>query len=182
MKRYYKIIDNAEVFFEQPLVTHNGMQVWNPTEEMLMSEGWQEYVPTPTPEPTPEELLQMAKDEKLQELEAYNDSDDVNGFFVNGSELWVPADKRAILRISINAYKALNIPTITKIWDGVEYTFTTEEWDLYLNQVEVYASECLNTTMRHAAMIQALTSVEDVETYDYTLGYPTKPSFTNNKD
>ena len=48
MKQYYKIIDDVEVFFEQPLVTHDGMQVWNPTEEMLTSEGWQEYVPPMT--------------------------------------------------------------------------------------------------------------------------------------
>ena len=91
--------------------------------------------------------------------------------------MWVPADKRAVLRISIEAYKALGAENITKVWDGQEYTFSTSDWDTMLNQVEVYASECFNQTQRHLAAINALDTVEAVNEYDFTQGYPEKLVF-----
>jgi hypothetical protein len=91
--------------------------------------------------------------------------------------MWVPADKRAVLRISIEAYKALGAESITKVWDGQEYTFPVADWDTMLNQVEVYASECFNQTQRHLAAINALDTVEAVNEYDFTQGYPEKLVF-----
>ena len=43
--------------------------------------------------------------------------------------------------------------------------------------VEVYAGDALNVTESHKAAVEALESVEDVEAYDYTVGYPTKLVF-----
>lgn len=91
--------------------------------------------------------------------------------------MWVPADKRAVLRTSIEAYKALGAENITKVWDGQEYTFSVTDWDTMLNQVEVYASECFNQTQRHLAAINALDTVEAVNEYDFTQGYPEKLVF-----
>ena len=102
----------------------------------------------------------------------------VNGFIINGEQTWVPVERRINLRMSINSYLALQIPTMTKIWNNKEYTFTTDEWDLYLNQVEVYASECLNVTLRHAAYVQTMTNIDDVEAFDVTADYPAMPEFT----
>lgn len=48
-KRYYKIIDGKTVFFKEPLIV-NGMQIFNPSEELILAAGWQEYIP-PEPEP-----------------------------------------------------------------------------------------------------------------------------------
>ena len=50
--RYYKIIDNVTVFYKDPLVV-NGMQIYNPSEELLLAAGWMVYTPPPAP-PTPE--------------------------------------------------------------------------------------------------------------------------------
>jgi hypothetical protein len=91
--------------------------------------------------------------------------------------MWVPADKRAVLRTSIEAYKALGAENITKVWDGQEYTFSVTDWDTMLNQVEVYASECFNQTQRHAAAINSLSTIEDVEAYDFRQNYPEKLVF-----
>lgn len=52
MKQYYKIIDGKEVFYKDPLVI-DGMQIYNPSEELLIAAGWMEYTPPPTPEPEP---------------------------------------------------------------------------------------------------------------------------------
>ena len=52
MKQYYKEIDGKTVFYKDPLVV-NGMQIYNPSEELLLAAGWMVYTPPPAP-PTPE--------------------------------------------------------------------------------------------------------------------------------
>lgn len=52
MKQYYKEIDGKTVFYKDPLIV-GGMQIYNPSEELLIAAGWMEYTPPPTPEPEP---------------------------------------------------------------------------------------------------------------------------------
>ena len=176
MKRYYNST-TQEWYTEGSSMTRKvdgGVFSGIPSVEQLTEWGFVEWV---EPEPTPEELLQRAKAEKIAELEEYDATDAVNSFSVSGVSLWVPADKRAVLRTSIEAYKALGAESITKVWDGQEYTFPITAWDTMLNQVEVYASECFNQTQRHKAAIESLLTVEEVEDYDFTSGYPEKLEF-----
>lgn len=49
MKQYYKEIDGKTVFYKDPLIV-DGMQIYNPSEELLLTAGWMEYIP-PEPEP-----------------------------------------------------------------------------------------------------------------------------------
>ena len=176
MKKYYNE-NTKEWYTEGDSMTRkidDGVFSGIQSEEQLEEWGFVEVI---IPAPTPEELLEKAKMEKFSALESYDSSDAVNGFVVGGKEMWVPADKRAILRISIEAYKGIGAETITKVWEGQEYTFSTTDWYNMLNQVEVYASECFNQTQRHKDAIIALDSIEAVENYDFTDGYPEKPVF-----
>lgn len=173
MKQYYKIINNEMVFFKNPLIVGKS-QVFNPTEDMLIEQGWQEYIP---PVPTEEELLQEAKLNKIAEIEDYDKSDAVNSFSIGGVDMWLDFNLRQQLRTSIIAYQKLNEQTVTKWFNGVEYTFTTEQWMNMLNTLEVYASEALNVTEAHKAAVNALTSIQDIEDYDITLDYPNKLQF-----
>lgn len=170
--RYYKIEDGKTIFYNGGIIVINDRQIINPTEEQLLEAGWKIYVEPPVPEPTPAQRLREAKDIKFSEIESYDESPNVNGIIVNGSQVWIPADKRAILKTSVDAYKALGIKTITKVWEGVEYTATADEWLLMIAKVEVYASECYNTTARHKAAVEALDNIEDVEAFDITSDYP----------
>ena len=38
--------------------------------------------------------LQQAQRQKIREIDAYNDSDSVNGFYINGAKVWVDAKTR----------------------------------------------------------------------------------------
>lgn len=175
--KYYKIIDGKTVFYNGGIIVLNDKQIINPTEEQLFEAGWQIYVEPPVPEPTPAQRLREAKDIKLSEIESYDESPNINGIIVNGNRVWIPADKRAVLKTSVDAYKALGIETITKVWEGIEYTATADEWLLMIAKVEVYASECYNTTARHKAAVEALDNIDNVEEYDYTLNYPNMLEF-----
>lgn len=66
-KRYYKTVDGREVFFHEPLIL-DGMQIFNPSEDLLLAAGWMEYIeqePEPIDEtkyePYPEDVVDKLK-------------------------------------------------------------------------------------------------------------------------
>lgn len=174
-KRYYKIIEGRTVFYNGEIIVIGDVQIINPTEEQLLEAGWMVWE---DPAPTPAQLLQEAKDIKIAEIEAYNNSTDVNSFTVNGYETWIPVELRAVFKTSLDAYIALEQPTMTKIWDGVEYTTSPQNWLQMYYRVEFYANECQNVTDRHKIAVNAMDNIEDVENFDITAGYPNKLEFT----
>jgi hypothetical protein len=142
-----------------------------PSEQRLAEWGFEEWV---EPEPTPEELLARAKANKIAELEAYDASDAVNSFSVNGKTMWLDVQTRQQLRISLDAMRDAGREIVTKWFDGVEYTYPIEVWYRMLNAVEVYAADALNVTELHRRDLQEIDNLDDLEIYDYTVGYPNK--------
>ena len=176
MKRYYNPTTH-EWYTEGTSVTRkidNGVFSGIPSEKRLIEWGFEEWH---EPEPTHEELLARAKSAKIVELEAYNKSDAVDSFTIKGKVMWLDHDLRQQLRISLDALSQGGRETVTKWFDGVKYTYPIDVWYYMLGLVEVYASDALNVTESHNAAINALTSVADVEGYDYTQGYPEKLQF-----
>jgi hypothetical protein len=175
MKRYYNST-TKEWYTEGNSITKNisnGVFSGIPSVEQLESWGFEEWV---EPTPTPEELLARAKANKIAELEAYDQSE-VNSFSVNGKDMWLDHDLRQQLRISLDALSQAGRETVTKWFDGVEYTYPIDVWYYMLGLVEVYASDALNVTEGHKAAINALESVGDVEAYQFEQGYPEKLAF-----
>lgn len=121
--------------------------------------------------------LEKAKRIKLMAIEVYDKSDNVNIFYLNNQSLWLDAPTRQQLRISIEAYQAQGENTVSKWFEGQEYTFNISSWFAMLNALERYASDALNVTERHKAAINAMDSIKDVEDYDITQGYPEKLIF-----
>ena len=144
-----------------------------PSEQRLTEWRFEEWI---EPTPTPEELLARAKANKIAELEAYNKSDAVDSFTINGKVMWLDHDLRQQLRISLDVLSQAGRETVNKWFVGVEYTYSIDVWYYMLGQVEVYASDALNVTESHKAAINALESIEDVEAYEFS-GYPEKLSF-----
>lgn len=175
-KIFYKEIEEQIVFYKGESIVLGEWRIINPTDEQLLQAGWMEWIPEE--HLIPERTLVQAKDEMLAKIEEYDDSSAVNGIIVNNVELWIPAEQRAILKTSVDAYQSLGIDSVTKVWEGQEYIATVEEWLYMIATVEVYASECYNTTARHKATVMALDNIEDVDNFDYTSGYPEKPNFT----
>ena len=177
-QRYYKIEEGKTIFYNGGIIVIGDKQIINPNEEQLLEAGWMIYIEPPVPEPTPAQLLQEAKNMKIQEIEDYNNSTSVNSFIVNGYETWIPVELRAVFKTSLDAYIALGQPTMTKIWDGVEYTTSPQNWLQMYYRVEFYANECQNVTDRHKIAVNAMTNIEDVEAFDITVGYPERLEFS----
>jgi len=184
MKRYYKTIEGQTVFYDGKPIILNDMQVINPTPVMLEAAGWQEYVEPEPQEPTYEELLQQAKDEMLQTIEDYDNSDEVNGCIIHYGNEYIPywADKttRTTLKEAVRDCIAVGLDKYRL--DLREYGVSMEiDCELMLGmlqELEVYAIRCYNKTTDHIYAVKAMDNIEDIEAYDYQSDYPSKLEFS----
>lgn len=155
--------------FASDTIELNGCVVCNPNDEQLMLAGYKEYV---EPEPTVEELLEQAKAQKIAEIDAYDTSSAVNGFTLNGATVWLDKSTRVGLMNSTNITKAMGQPTTT-LWLGESKMEVSCDTAIQLlSALEMYALECFNVTAAHKKAVSELTSIEEVEKYDITAGYP----------
>lgn len=136
--------------------------------------GFEEYI---EPELTEEQQLAKTKQEKIEEVEQYDSSDAVNSFSINGQDMWLDTATRQQLKTSLDAYKAAEAETVAKWFNGIKYEFPLSTWYQMLNALEIYASEALNTTEEHKSNILKLDTIEAVQNYDFTQGYPEKLAF-----
>lgn len=128
-------------------------------------------------EPTPAELLALAKGKKDGDITAFDNSANVNSFIIGGLPMWLGWELRARLKSSLEAIEAAGGTEMTKSFGGIDYTFSVEQWHAMINAVENYAGQCQKVTEGHRAAVNALATIADVEAYDYTVGYPPKINF-----
>lgn len=65
------------------------------------------------------------------------------------------------------------------LWFGdTQLILTCDKAISLLSAIEMYAVQCFDTTARHKAAIGNLTTIEEVEKYDITAGYPEKLEIT----
>ena len=174
MKRYKKIIDGKTIIKSagQIVVRKNGMQTINPSEEMILADGWEEYI-LPIYTPTLEDI----KANKVDEIVAYDASEAVNEFSIGGQPMWLDKATRAGLLLRFEAESKVGREQTTLWNEGVSYTLPLADAMQMLIALELYASECYDNTQRHLAEVSKLESIEAVEAYDYTIGYPAKLAF-----
>lgn len=172
MKQYTK--DGVIRQARKIVIKKDGFVTTNPTEEMILADGWVEYVKTA---PTSEQLLNRAKRDKKTEIEEYDKSEEVNLFYIGEAPMWLDKETRTGLKLRFEAEIAIG-KTDTALWaDGVQYPLPLETAVQMLYALEVYASACYDNTQAHLAAIEALTTPEEVEAYDHTSGYPEKLKF-----
>ena len=116
--------------------------------------------------------LEEAKEMLLAEIDAYDKSSAVNGFVLNGAVVWLDKATRVGLMNSTSITKAMGQPTTT-LWLGESKMEVPCDTAIQLlSALEMYALECFNVTAAHKVAVSELTSIEEVEKYDITAGYP----------
>lgn len=116
--------------------------------------------------------LARAKREVLKKIEDYDTSSTVNGFVLNGTVVWLDKATRVGLMNSTNITKAIGQPTTT-LWLGESKMEVPCDTAIQLlSALEMYALECFNVTAAHKKAVSELTTIEEVEKYDITAGYP----------
>ena len=116
--------------------------------------------------------LEEAKAEKIAEITAYDTSDKVNGFILNGLLVWLDKATRVGLMNSTTIAKAAGQETTTLWLGGAKLVVGCDKAIQLLSALEMYALECFNVTASHKKAVSELMSLEDVEVYEYKAGYP----------
>ena len=129
----------------------------------LVSEEWRERCKA---------TLEKAKKEKLEAILAYDTSSDVNGFMLNGNKVWLDKGTRLGLMNSIQITRDMGQDTTTLWFDGYKLEVRCDMAIMLLSSIEMYALECFNVTAAHKKAVSELTTIEEVEAYDYKTGYP----------
>lgn len=119
-------------------------------------------------------LLASAQREVLSAIEAYDASDSVNAFMLNGQKVWLDKATRVGLMNSTSIAKTMGQATTT-LWLGeTKLVVDCDKAMQLLSALEMYALECFNVTAAHRKAVNEMTTLEDVLGYDYTGGYPQK--------
>ena len=129
----------------------------------LVSEEWRERCKA---------TLEKAKKEKFEAILAYDTSSDVNGFMLNGNKVWLDKGTRVGLMNSIQITRDMGKDTTTLWFDGYKLEVRCDMAIMLLSSLEMYALECFNVTAAHKKAVSELTTIEEVEAYDYKTGYP----------
>ena len=178
MKLYEKIINGQQHCkpASKIIIVKDGMQTFNPTEEMLLEDGWVEHIPVPY-EPTEEEILNKEKEHKIEEIIRHDSSNEVNCFYIADQDMWLDKATRVGLKLRFDA-EITSGHSETALWyNGVQFPLELNNALHMLNAIELYASACYDNTQAHIANIKALEDVEAIKSYDYRTGYPEKLRF-----
>lgn len=181
MKQYYKEVNGERIWFKNILIVGDS-QIINPTEEQILEAGYVEYV-YKKPELTEEQKLTMALNDAVQKINDWDNSRAVNNCVIIYQEQELPYwankaernDLKAAIKDYINAGRENYRLDLRDL--GIAVTIPCEALLNMLSALEVYAIECYNKTTDHIFAVNALTTIEEIEAYDYTIGYPKNLTF-----
>lgn len=102
----------------------------------------------------------------------YDNSAEVNSFYINDKRVWFDKDTRVGLFNLLNIEKASNTETITLWFNSMPVEMNVNKAISLLTTVEKYAKQCYDNTQKHYTEIVQLNSIEACLQYDITAGYP----------
>jgi hypothetical protein len=174
MKRYTKTIDGKQVIkhANKIVINKDGMNIFNPKEEMILADGWVEYIA-----PIYEETIEDVRRHKIDEIERYDKSKEIEEFTMNGVNLWLDRSERETLDRRFNI-ELKNGKRESVLWkNGIAFKLVIEEALVMLDAIEMYAIATYDTTQQHLANVNMLQTIEEINNYDYRQEYPEKLNF-----
>lgn len=118
------------------------------------------------------------KKEKISEIDAYDNSEAVNGFTVNNAiNAWFTVQERLNYKQSIEAAKLLGVENLSFFIGDNMLNVSVNNAEIMLAALQLYADQCFIVTKQHKLAVEALENVEEIENYDYKTGYPEKLNF-----
>lgn len=130
---------------------------------------------TVIPEPTESELLQIAKDLKIAEANAYYNSDEINLISISGYNVYLDPDTRNKIKERIDECKFNGSTTDNFNFgdiklENIEIALAEQMYFAVIKQYKL-AYDALHD---HIETINGLTTKADVGNYDIKLNYPNK--------
>ena len=153
----------------EPAIDEEG----NPTGETRET-GYLIYTSEIIKELTPENVRKV----RLEELDKYDNSPNVNSFFYGGKQMWFDKLTRTSIVYSMNVEKSSG-KEYTDLYDNdnVKYTLPIDDAIAIFAQIELYAKTCYNQTAYHKAQLNSIDNVDDLVAYAIKAAYPEKLIF-----
>ena len=174
VKNKWVLLSDEQVSFHKANPTASVYEVW-----------------TMTLVPAPVRTIDDAKNEMINYIDAYDNSENVNAFIVkvpSDSEdakegyiemkAWLTQQERSNYRSSIDSAKLLGIDSLSLYVSGMPLTLPTATAEAMLAQIQLYADQCYIVTKQHKDEVYTLQTIEEVDSYDYQNGYPEMLVFT----
>lgn len=172
-KKHYAEIDPAYIRKETKYYhLHINPQEIDGNMYVVLSHTYDHYPTQDDKDKLYADYLTLCKKVKLAEVDRYDKSDKVNGFYIGSQHAWLDKATRVGLANSIAIENAAGKIETTLYLNGIALTIGIEQAKQMLAALELYALDCYRKTEEHKATINALTTIEEAENYDCTQGYP----------
>lgn len=125
----------------------------------------------------PVDNLESHKRQKIHEIEVYDISESVNGFFLGDTLLWLDKDTRTGLVNTLNSAAIVGREQVNIWFSGLYITLNIDEARQLLAALEIYATDCYNVTALHKVQVNELETIEEVDNFDVTADYPERLVF-----
>lgn len=170
MKQYIK--DNIIQFSNEIVIIKDDFQIINPSHEILLENGWVEYV-----EANNIDDIDVAKQNMIQNIKMYDKSDEIESFYIDDEKFWFNKEERSYLTRRFEA-EIKNDQSTTTIWyNNIEFMFDLIWISEIFDKVELYASKCFDVTQRHINEVNSLVEYDEIDNYDFMAGYPQQLKF-----
>ena len=117
----------------------------------------------------------------VKTIEEYDKSDAVRTFNLSdGTTAYIERDTRVSLDALCTAKLEQGEATMELWLHNTKYTVDIKAFISFLKQLEIYASDCFNTTQMHIQNVYKADKFACSE-YDFTIGYPEKLTFNVNQ-
>lgn len=157
------------------LLSEKQVQFHNDYPEASVKEVFYTHIEEPF---IPERTLEDAKLEKILEIDNYDNSEAVNSFLINDMiPAWFSVQDRLNYGKSVESAKLLGINSLQFFVGDVMLEIETLKAEQLLAALQLYADTCFIVTKKHKLAVEGLESIEEVDEYDYTAGYPKKLNF-----
>lgn len=124
-----------------------------------------------------DDTLETHKRNKLREIDVYDISENVNGFYLGDTLLWLDKDTRTGLVNTLNSAVIVGRENVNIWFSGLYITLHIEEARQMLAALEIYATDCYNVTAMHKMQVNAMDDIESVDSFDVTADYPQRLVF-----
>lgn len=153
----------------QIVIEKDGLCYYCPHHDMLLEDGWVVYEPKLT--------LEQIRGTKIGELISYDKSSDVNEFYISNMPMWLSREERIVIKDRFEREIEAGITKTKLRYNGLSIELDPVLGVHMINALSSYADACFDVTEDHKANIKSLTTIEEIEAYDYTIGYPDKLTF-----
>lgn len=161
---------NIMTMFKELTIEQKTFYLEHPTASILEVKNCELIVP---PAPTLEEV----KQNKIYDIEEYDISSNVNGFYLNDNLVWLDKATRVGLVNTLNSAELIGRTEVNIWFSGMYVTLPIVQARQLLATLEIYATDCYNTTEQHKVNVNNLETIEAVDAYDHTANYPERPVF-----